>query len=30
MKIIVIGAGGTIGAEVVNALSLNKHEVVGA
>lgn len=30
MKIIVIGATGTIGSEVVKALSLKKHEVVGA
>ena len=30
MKIIVIGCTGTIGGEVVKALSLNKHEVVGA
>jgi NAD(P)-dependent dehydrogenase (short-subunit alcohol dehydrogenase family) len=30
MKIIVIGATGTIGSEVVKALSLNKHEVVRA
>src|SRR5690348_8796135 len=30
MKIIVIGATGTIGTEVVKALSLNKHDVVGA
>jgi NAD(P)-dependent dehydrogenase (short-subunit alcohol dehydrogenase family) len=30
MKIIVIGASGTIGSEVVKALSLNKHEIVRA
>jgi len=30
MKVIVIGATGTIGSEVVKALSLKKHEVVGA
>ena len=30
MKIIVIGASGTIGAEVVKALSARKHEVTGA
>jgi uncharacterized protein YbjT (DUF2867 family) len=30
MKIIVIGATGTIGSEVVKALSLNKHEIVRA
>lgn len=30
MKVIVIGATGTIGSEVVKALSLRKHEVVGA
>lgn len=30
MRIIVIGATGTIGAEVAKALSLNKHEVVRA
>ena len=30
MKIIVIGATGTIGSEVVKALSQNKHEVVRA
>jgi NAD(P)-dependent dehydrogenase (short-subunit alcohol dehydrogenase family) len=30
MKIIVIGATGTIGSEVVKALSLNNHEVVRA
>jgi NAD(P)-dependent dehydrogenase (short-subunit alcohol dehydrogenase family) len=30
MKIIVIGATGTIGSEVVKALSVNKHEVVRA
>jgi nucleoside-diphosphate-sugar epimerase len=30
MKIIIIGATGTIGSEVVKALLLNKHEVVGA
>jgi NAD(P)-dependent dehydrogenase (short-subunit alcohol dehydrogenase family) len=30
MKIIVIGANGTIGSEVVKALSLNKHEIVRA
>ena len=30
MKIIVIGATGTIGVEVAKALSAIKHEVVGA
>jgi NAD(P)-dependent dehydrogenase (short-subunit alcohol dehydrogenase family) len=30
MKIIVIGATGTVGSEVVKALSLNKHEIVRA
>ena len=30
MKIIVIGANGTIGSEVVKALTLNKHEIVRA
>jgi uncharacterized protein YbjT (DUF2867 family) len=30
MKIIVIGAAGTIGNEVVRALTQNKHEVVRA
>lgn len=30
MKIIVVGATGTIGAEVVKALVLKKHEVIGA
>jgi NAD(P)-dependent dehydrogenase (short-subunit alcohol dehydrogenase family) len=30
MKVIVIGATGTIGSEVANALYLNKHEVVCA
>ena len=30
MKIIVIGATGTIGHEVAKALSLNNHEVIGA
>ncbi len=30
MKIIVIGATGTIGAEVAKALSARKHEVIGA
>ena len=30
MKIIVIGATGTIGSEVVKALSLKRHEVVRA
>ena len=30
MKIIVIGATGTIGVEVAKALSANKHEVVRA
>jgi len=30
MKIIVIGATGTIGSEVVKALSVRKHEVTGA
>ena len=30
MKIIVVGATGTIGAEVVKALVVKRHEVVGA
>jgi uncharacterized protein YbjT (DUF2867 family) len=30
MKIIIIGATGTIGSEVVKALSLNYHEIVRA
>ena len=30
MKIIVIGATGTIGSEVVKALTAKKHEVVAA
>lgn len=30
MKVIVIGATGTIGAEVVKALSARKHELIGA
>ncbi len=30
MRIIVIGASGTIGSEVAKALSRNKHEVVSA
>ncbi|MGC1356995.1 MAG: NAD-dependent epimerase/dehydratase family protein, partial [Xanthobacteraceae bacterium] len=30
MKIVVIGATGTIGAQVVDALSAKKHEVIRA
>jgi NAD(P)-dependent dehydrogenase (short-subunit alcohol dehydrogenase family) len=30
MKIVVVGAAGTIGAQVVAALEANKHEVIGA
>ena len=30
MKIIIIGATGTIGIEVAKALSARKHEVIGA
>jgi uncharacterized protein YbjT (DUF2867 family) len=30
MKVIIIGATGTIGCEIAKALSLNKHEVVRA